>query len=143
MFRHKYLYSVIYTRIFTIGGGSAGCNALYQLGKRGINAVLLEKSKLTSGTTWHTAGLVWSLRGVNDIETEMLKASRLLYASLQEETDINPGWINNGGLYIAQSPVSLNILVFSLIQLMLVFIFSLKSKYYIAFHRHEWPNMKD
>ncbi|XP_011259661.2 sarcosine dehydrogenase, mitochondrial [Camponotus floridanus] len=90
--------------VVVIGGGSAGCNALYQLGKRGINAVLLDKSKLISGTTWHTAGLVWCLRGVNDIETEMLKGSRLLYASLQEETDINPGWINNGGLLIAQSP---------------------------------------
>lgn len=128
---------MIHTRIFTIGGGSAGCNALYQLGKRGINAVLLDKSKLISGTTWHTAGLVWCLRGVNDIETEMLKGSRLLYASLQEEMDINPGWINNGGLLIAQSPVSLNILAFSLIQLILVFIFFSRNKYYIAFHRHE------
>lgn len=92
-----------------IGGGSAGCNALYQLGKRGINAVLLDKSKLISGTTWHTAGLVWSLRRVCDVEMELLKVSRLLYASLQEETNINAGWINNGGLLIAHSPVSLNI----------------------------------
>lgn len=120
--------------VVVIGGGSAGCNALYQLGKRGIKAVLLDKSKLISGTTWHTAGLVWCLRGVNDIETEMLKGSRLLYASLQEETDINPGWINNGGLLIAQSSVSLSILIFSLI---LLFIFFSRNKYYIAFHRHE------
>jgi len=96
-------------KISMIGGGSAGCNALYQLGKRGINAVLLDKSKLISGTTWHTAGLLWHLRGICDIETELLKASRLLYASLQEETGINPGWINNGGLCIAHSSVSLNI----------------------------------
>lgn len=115
---------MIHIRIFTIGGGSAGCNALYQLGKRGVNAVLLDKSKLISGTTWHTAGLVWCLRGVNDIETELLKVSRLLYSSLQEETDINPGWIKNGGLLIAQSPVSLNCLdIFSHAQLILVFTF--------------------
>ncbi|XP_072748351.1 sarcosine dehydrogenase, mitochondrial-like isoform X2 [Anoplolepis gracilipes] len=91
--------------VVIIGGGSAGCNALYQLGKRGINVVLLDKSKLISGTTWHTSGLVWCLRGVEtDVETELLKASNMLYASLQEETDIDPGWINNGGLLIAQSP---------------------------------------
>lgn len=89
------------------GGGSAGCNALYHLGKRGVNTVLLDKSKLISGTTWHTAGLVWCLRNVCDVEMELLKASRLLYASLQEETNINPGWINNGGLLIARSPVSI------------------------------------
>ncbi|XP_011352418.2 sarcosine dehydrogenase, mitochondrial isoform X2 [Ooceraea biroi] len=89
--------------VVIIGGGSAGCNALYQLGKRGVNTVLLDKSKLISGTTWHTAGLVWCLRNVCDIEMELLKASRLIYASLQEETNINPGWINNGGLLIARS----------------------------------------
>jgi hypothetical protein len=44
---------------------------------------------------------------------ELLKASRSLYASLQEETDMNPGWINNGGLLIARSPVNLNILIHS------------------------------
>ncbi|XP_020288905.1 sarcosine dehydrogenase, mitochondrial [Pseudomyrmex gracilis] len=90
--------------VVIIGGGSAGCNALYQLGKRGVNAVLLDKSKLISGTTWHTAGLVWNLRGVCDVEMELLKASRVLYASLQEKTGVNPGWINNGGLLIAHSP---------------------------------------
>lgn len=41
-----------------LGGGIAGCNTLYQLSKRGVNAVLLERAKLTSGTTWHTAGKV-------------------------------------------------------------------------------------
>lgn len=92
--------------ILSTGGGSAGCNALYQLGKRGVNAVLLDKSKLISGTTWHTAGLVWSLRGVCDVEMELLKVSRFVYTSLQEETGVNPGYINNGGVYIAHSPVS-------------------------------------
>lgn len=41
------------------GGGIAGCNTLYQLSKRGVNAVLLEGNKLTSGTTWHTAGKIF------------------------------------------------------------------------------------
>ena len=43
-----------------IGGGSIGCNTLYHLAKLGMkNVVLLERNRLTSGTTWHTAGLVW------------------------------------------------------------------------------------
>lgn len=111
MFMNRDLYLLINSIKILIGGGSAGCNALYQLAKRGVNAVLLEKSKLISGTTWHTAGLLWHLRGMCDIETELLKTSRLLYSSLQEETGINPGWINNGGLLIAHSPVSMHIFI--------------------------------
>lgn len=52
-----------------IGGGSAGCHALYHLAKKGVKAVLLERAKLTAGTTWHTAGLVWRLRP-NDVEIQ-------------------------------------------------------------------------
>ena len=40
--------------IFFIGGGAAGCSTLYQLTKRGVNAILLERGQLTCGTTWHT-----------------------------------------------------------------------------------------
>jgi len=47
----------IFLPYYFTGGGSQGCNSLYQLAKRGCKAVLLERSKLTSGTTWHTAGL--------------------------------------------------------------------------------------
>lgn len=55
--------------VVIIGGGSAGCHTLYHLAKRGVKAVLLERAKLTAGTTWHTAGLVWRLRP-NDVEIE-------------------------------------------------------------------------
>lgn len=89
--------------VVIIGGGSAGCNALYHLAKQNINAVLLEKSKLTSGTTWHTAGLIWNLRGVDDVEMQLLNSSIKLLSSLEKESNINPGWINNGGIYIARS----------------------------------------
>ena len=45
-----------------IGGGSVGTSTLYHLTKLGVrNAVLLERDQLTSGTTWHSAGLVWRL----------------------------------------------------------------------------------
>ncbi|XP_046984325.1 sarcosine dehydrogenase, mitochondrial [Schistocerca americana] len=88
--------------VVIIGGGSAGCNLLYQLAKRGVDTVLLERSKVTSGTTWHSAGLVWSLRP-NDVEIQLLAATRNLLAKLEIETGFNPGWINNGGLYIAHN----------------------------------------
>lgn len=57
--------------VVIIGGGSAGCNTLYHLAKRGVKAVLLEQAKLTAGTTWHTAGLVWRLRP-NDVEIQLV-----------------------------------------------------------------------
>lgn len=90
--------------VVIIGGGSAGCNTLYQLAKRGVKAVLLERSRLTSGTTWHTAGLIWRLRP-SDVEVQLLNTTRELLMSLEEETGINPGWINNGGLYLAHTKV--------------------------------------
>ncbi|XP_012238092.1 sarcosine dehydrogenase, mitochondrial [Bombus impatiens] len=97
-----------YADVVIVGGGSAGCNALYHLGKCGINAVLLDKSKLMSGTTWHTAGLTWSIRGPSDVEMELLNTTKCIFNSLEKETGINPGWINNGGLYIARSNERLN-----------------------------------
>lgn len=90
--------------VVIIGGGIAGCNMLYQLSKRGVNAVLVERSKLTSGTTWHTAGLVWSLRPC-DLEVRLLKDSRTVYSTLEQETGEYSGWINNGGIFISRSDV--------------------------------------
>nr|CAG4651589.1 EOG090X014D [Triops cancriformis] len=89
--------------VVIIGGGSIGCNTLYHLTKLGVkNAVLLEKDKLTAGTTWHTAGLVWQLRP-SDIEIQLLRRTHDLLQTLEEETGVNPGWINNGGLFIAST----------------------------------------
>ncbi|XP_023012335.2 sarcosine dehydrogenase [Leptinotarsa decemlineata] len=89
--------------VVVVGGGVIGCSTLYHLCKRGINAILLEKSKITSGTTWHSGAIVWSLRG-NDVDTVMLQKTRTLLANLEEETGINSGWINNGGIFIARTP---------------------------------------
>lgn len=85
-----------------VGGGSAGCNTLYQLTKRNVNAVLLERAQMTAGTTWHTAGLVWRLRP-NDVEIQLLATTRDLLMSLESETGLNSGWIQNGGLFISHS----------------------------------------
>ncbi|XP_052753764.1 sarcosine dehydrogenase, mitochondrial [Galleria mellonella] len=90
--------------VVVIGGGIAGCNTLYQLTKRGVNAILLERSKITSGTTWHTAGLVWSLRPC-DLEVRLLRDSRNVYNNLANEVEDYSGWINNGGMFISRSKI--------------------------------------
>lgn len=87
-----------------IGGGITGCSILYQLAKRGVHAVLIERGKLTCGTTFHTAGLVWSLRP-NRFEIEILKATKRVFRELGED---ECGWINNGSLFIAHSTEELN-----------------------------------
>ncbi|XP_013401693.1 sarcosine dehydrogenase, mitochondrial [Lingula anatina] len=87
--------------VVIVGGGVIGCATMYYLTKMGqTNVVLLEKDDLTAGTTWHTAGLVWRLRP-NDVDIQLLNRSRDLMQELEEETGVNPGWINNGGLFIA------------------------------------------
>ncbi|XP_023307143.2 sarcosine dehydrogenase, mitochondrial [Lucilia cuprina] len=93
--------------VVIIGGGSAGCHTLYHLAKRGVKAVLLERAKLTAGTTWHTAGLVWRLRP-NDVDIQLLANSRNMLMQLEEETGLDPGWIQNGGVFIAHSDTRLD-----------------------------------
>lgn len=94
---------VCHQRFLFTGGGSLGCQTLYHLAKKGVtNAVLLEKDKLTAGTTWHTAGLVWRLRP-SDVEIQLINHMVDLVNRLEAETDVNPGWINNGGIFIANN----------------------------------------
>lgn len=90
--------------VVIIGGGIIGCSTLYHLTKLGCsNVVLLEKDHLTAGTTWHTAGLIWRLRP-NDTDIQILNHTRhLLMNVLEAETGVHPGFINNGGLFIANS----------------------------------------
>lgn len=92
--------------VVIIGGGSQGCNTLYQLSKRGCKAVLLERNKLTAGTTWHTAGLVWRLRP-NDVEIQLLASTRNTLINLKDKYE-ESGWIQNGGLFILHSDERLN-----------------------------------
>uniref|UniRef100_A0A9J7XZM2 Sarcosine dehydrogenase n=1 Tax=Cyprinus carpio carpio TaxID=630221 RepID=A0A9J7XZM2_CYPCA len=90
--------------VVVIGGGSLGCQTLYHLCKLGMtNVVLLERDRLTTGTTWHTAGLLWQLRP-SDTELELLAHTRNVISSeLEEETGLETGWIQNGGLFIASN----------------------------------------
>ena len=57
-----------------------------------------------AGTTWHTAGLVWDL-GRTDVDTELVSRTVRMLRQLEEDTGVNPGWINNGGLFVASTKV--------------------------------------
>ena len=84
-----------------IGGGIIGCSTAYHLAKLGwTDTVLLERKKLTSGTTFHAAGLVGQLRSNANI-TELLGYSVELYSKLEAETGLATGWKMNGGLRLA------------------------------------------
>ncbi|KAG4075763.1 hypothetical protein HA402_003589 [Bradysia odoriphaga] len=88
--------------VVIIGGGSAGCYTLYHLAKQGVNCILLERFKLTCGTTWHTNGLMWRIRP-NDVDIQLLNRSRDTILDIQENTEYDPGWIQNGGIFIART----------------------------------------
>lgn len=83
-----------------IGGGIIGCSTAYHLAKLGCDTVLLERKKLTSGTTFHAAGLVGQLRSNANI-TQLLGYSVELYNKIEEETGLGTGWKMNGGLRLA------------------------------------------
>ena len=83
-----------------VGGGIVGCSTAYHLAKLGWDVVLLERKKLTSGTTFHAAGLVGQLRSSANI-TQLLGYSVDLYNTLEKETGQATGWKMNGGLRLA------------------------------------------
>ncbi len=88
-------------KIVIIGGGIIGCSVAYHLGRLGIaDCLLLERKKLTSGTTFHAAGLVGQLRSSANI-TQLLGYSVDLYDRLEAETGQATGWKRNGGLRLA------------------------------------------
>ncbi len=90
-------------RAVVIGGGIVGCSTAYHLAKLGWkDVVLLERAKLTSGSTFHAAGLVGQLRNSANI-TQLLGHSVALYAALEAETGLATGWRMTGGLRLACS----------------------------------------
>ena len=86
-----------------IGGGVSGCSLAYHLSKLGWrDVILLERKKLTCGTTWHAAGLIGQLRA-NLNMTRLAKYSADLYTKLEEETGVATGMRQSGSLTIALS----------------------------------------
>ena len=88
-------------KVVVIGGGVVGCSTAYHLAKFGWkDTILLERDQLTSGTTWHAAGLVSQL-GPSAGITKIRKYSLDLYKNLEKEVDFSPGLKLNGALSIA------------------------------------------
>ncbi|MEM7190982.1 MAG: FAD-dependent oxidoreductase [Pseudomonadota bacterium] len=88
------------SKFVVIGGGIIGCSTAYHLAKMGQEVLLIEQAQLTSGSTWHAAGLVGQLRSSANI-TQLLGHSIDLYKSLEAETGQATGWKMNGGLRLA------------------------------------------
>jgi len=88
-------------RAVIVGGGVIGCSVAYHLTKLGWrDVVLLERKRLTSGTTWHAAGLIAQLRATQNM-TRLAKYSQELYGGLEAETGIATGFKRVGSITVA------------------------------------------
>jgi len=88
-------------RVVIIGGGVVGCSVAYHLAHLGwTDVVLLERKKLTSGTTWHAAGLIAQLRATMNM-TKLAKYTQELYFRLEAETGLSTGFRRTGSVSVA------------------------------------------
>jgi len=88
-------------RVVIIGGGVVGCSVAYHLARLGwTDVVLLERKQLTSGTTWHAAGLIGQLRASQNM-TKLARYSAELYLGLEEETGVATGLRQGGSVSVA------------------------------------------
>jgi 4-methylaminobutanoate oxidase (formaldehyde-forming) len=88
-----------------VGGGIVGCSTAYHLADMGWkDIVVVEKGDLTSGSTWHAAGLVGQLRGSASL-TRIMRYSADLYARLGKETGHDPEWRQVGSMRLASTPL--------------------------------------
>ncbi len=93
--------------IVIVGGGAIGLSIAYHLGKLGIkDVVLLERNQLTSGTSWHAAGIVGPLRASMNLTT-LAKYAIDLFTTLESETGQETGYKQTGGLWLAQQEARL------------------------------------
>ena len=99
-----------HAEIIIVGGGIAGCSTAYHLAKAGkTDVLLLEQGKLTSGTTWHAAGLIGQMRPNRNM-TAMSKYGIELYAALEAETGLATGWKQCGSVNVASTPERMQVL---------------------------------
>ncbi|MDH3387488.1 MAG: FAD-dependent oxidoreductase [Gammaproteobacteria bacterium] len=90
--------------VVIIGGGAIGLSVAYHLGHLGIDDVLLlERDRLTSGTSWHAAGIVGPLRASMNL-TRLARYALELFAALEVETGQATGYQQTGGVWLAQRP---------------------------------------
>src|SRR3954454_13133485 len=91
-----------HARVVVIGGGIIGSSVAYHLAHMGWkDVVLLERDRLTSGTTWHAAGLIVTYGSLSETSTEMRKYTRDLYARLEAETGLETGFKPVGFIELA------------------------------------------
>lgn len=90
-------------RVVVIGGGVIGCSVAYHLAHMGCkDVVLLERDRVTSGTTWHAAGLMVTFGSTSETSTEMRKYTRDLYSRLEAETGQATGFKPVGFIELAK-----------------------------------------
>lgn len=95
--------SVRNARVVVIGGGVVGCSVLYHLAKLGVtDAVLLERQELTSGSSWHAAGNLFSLTSPSNVQ-RLQKYTIELYPKLEAESGQPVGYHPTGGLVLAST----------------------------------------
>ncbi len=98
-------------QVVIVGGGVIGASVAYHLTKLGWRDVLLlERHQLTSGTTWHAAGLITSAGMADETALWMSRYSRDLYARLEEETGLSTGFRPIGHISLASTPQRLEVL---------------------------------
>src|SRR5881394_3325137 len=89
-------------RVVVVGGGVIGCSVAYHLAHLGWkDVVLLERDRLTSGSTWHAAGLMVTFGSTSETSTELRKYTRDLYARLEAETGQATGLKQCGFIEVA------------------------------------------
>ena len=91
-----------HVRALVVGGGAVGTSIAYHLGKAGWDTLLLERDELTSGSTWHAAGLL-PYFNMSYATTHIHDYSIKYYKTLEEETGLNPGFYVVGNLRMAQT----------------------------------------
>ena len=93
-----------HARVVVIGGGIIGCSTAYHLAQMGWkDIVLLERDQLTSGTTWHAAGLMVTFGSTSETMTEIRKYTRDLYSRLEKETGFSTGFNPIGFIEVASN----------------------------------------
>lgn len=88
-------------RVVIIGGGIIGCSVAYHLAEAGCDVVLLERDQLTSGTTWHAAGLLTTFGSGSETILDIRKHAKALYGRLEEETGLQTGFVQCGFIELA------------------------------------------
>ncbi|MSO92459.1 MAG: FAD-dependent oxidoreductase [Rhodospirillales bacterium] len=98
------------TRVVVIGGGVVGCSILYHLAKMGCrDAVLLERKELTSGSSWHAAGIIHTINADSNI-ARLQSYTIKLYKEIEELSQQSCGIHRPGGIYLASTPDRLDYL---------------------------------